>query len=60
MDIEYFTFNFLSIVTFNPTFAKNGKKTLYAALFHFKCQKDFVAPIVFFTVGNVSKWLFEW
>jgi len=50
----------LSIVTFNPTSAKNGKKTLYAALLHFKCRKGFVAPIVFFTVVNVSKWLFEW
>jgi len=37
-----------------------AKKTLYAALFHFKRQKGFVAPIVFVTVGNVSKWLFEW
>jgi len=36
-----------------------AKKTLYAALFHCKCQKGFVAPIVFFTVGNVSKWLFD-
>jgi len=50
----------LSIATFNPTSAKNGKKTLYAALLHFKCRKGFVAPIVFFTVVNVSKWLFEW
>jgi len=29
IDIEYFTFNFLSIVTFNPTSAKNGKKNRY-------------------------------
>jgi len=35
------------------------KSVVENRLFHFKCQKGFVAPIVFFTVGNVSKWLFE-